>query len=298
MNQRLLRSIMVFNQTVRTGSMSQAARELNMTVSAVSQQLHKLEEEIGLSLFIRNTRSMTLTEAGELYYQTTQRIAEEAELMQSKLALLKQQPQGVIKLIAPAGFGGGLLSAPLKQLMEEFPEMGVHLTLTDEPCNLVRHGADLGLCIGPLNDSQMIARQLAEWSMCLCVAASHPLATANPQHPSALATHCYASHIREQNFVSTLTHPEQPAFALQQRRLMVNNMQSLIQLVKDGVGFGLLPTIEVEDELARGELVALLPEWQIPSYTVHAVTPQRDFIPAKTQTAIELLKQHFDQLSS
>lgn len=296
MNQRLLRSLRVFNETARTGSMSQAARELNMTVSAVSQQLQKLEEEIGLALFIRNTRSMTLTEAGELYYQTTRKIADEAELMQSRLALLKQQPQGVIKLVAPAGFGGGLLSAPLKQLMTEFPQMGVHLTLTDEPCNLVRQGADLGLCIGPLPDSQMVARQLVQWQMCVCAARAHPLAQTRPTHPSALYSHDYISHIREQNSISQLSHASGEVVALKQRRLMVNNMQSLIQMVKDNVGFGLVPRIEIERELAEGSLVELFSDWQVPDYTVHAVTPQRDFIPAKTQTAIDLIKAHFDSL--
>ncbi|TDP38296.1 LysR family transcriptional regulator [Idiomarina aquatica] len=296
MNQRLLKAVRVFNQTACTGSMSQAARELNMTVSAVSQQLQKLEEEIGLSLFVRNTRSMSLTEAGELYYQTTRKIADEAELMQSKLAMLKQQPQGVIKLVAPAGFGGGLLSGPLKQLMSEFPDMGVHLTLTDEPCNLVRQGADLGLCIGPLSDSQMVARQLAEWQMCLCVSRQHPLADSPPKHPSQLHAQDYISHIREQNTISQLSHPGGELFELKQRRLMVNNMQSLIQMIKDNVGFGLVPKIEVEQALADGELVELLTDWTVPNYTVHAVTPQRDFIPAKTQTAIKLLKAHFNAI--
>lgn len=296
MNQRLLRALHIFNETARSGSMSQAARELRMTVSAVSQQLHKLEEEIGLALFTRNTRSMKLTEAGELYYQTTRKIADEAELAQSRLALLKQQPHGVIKLVAPAGFGGGLLSAPLKQLMDEFPQMGVHLILTDEPCNLVQLGADLGLCIGPLSDSQMVARQLVRWQMCLCVSHAHPLAKNPPSRPTELFSHDYISHIREQNMTSQLTHRNGEVIELKQRRLMVNNMQSLIQLVKDNVGYGLAPKKEIEQELADGSLVELLCDWKVPDYTVHAVTPQRDFIPAKTQTAIDLIKAHFNSL--
>lgn len=171
--------------------------------------------------------------------------------------------------------------------------MGVHLTLTDEPYNLVKNGADLGLCIGPLNDSQMVARKLAEWSLSLCVSAQHRLAQQPVTHPEQLQEFCYISHIREQNQLSLLSHPDGDSWALEQRRLNVNNMQSLIQLVRDGIGFGLLPLPEVRTMIYKGELVQLLPDWQLPNYTVHAVTPQRDFIPAKTQTAIDLIKQHF-----
>lgn len=293
MNQRLIKTLRVFNESARTGSMSQAARQLNMTVSAVSQHLQKLEEELGLSLFIRNTRSMTLTEAGQLYFESTSAMIEQAEQLQSRLALLKQQPQGVLRLVAPAGFGGGLLSPPLKRLVDEFGDMGVDLTLTDEPRDLIKHGADLALLVGPLSDSQMIARQIAEWSMCLCVAKHHPLAQTAIQHPQELEHTCYISHIRETKQVSRLSHSTEGHHELKQRRLTVNNMQALIQLVKDGVGFAILPRPEVAGELASGELVELLPDWKLPNYKVYAVTPQRSFIPAKTQTAIDLIKEHF-----
>jgi DNA-binding transcriptional LysR family regulator len=132
--------------------------------------------------------------------------------------------------------------------------------------------------------------------MCLCVSRQHPLADSPPKHPSQLHAHDYISHIREQNMISQLSHPGGELFELKQRRLMVNNMQSLIQMIKDNVGFGLVPKIEVEQALADGELVELLTDWTVPNYTVHAVTPQRDFIPAKTQTAIKLLKAHFNAI--
>lgn len=293
MNQRLVKSLQLFNETARSGSMSEAARRLNMTVSAVSQQLHKLEEEIGLALFVRNTRSMSLTEAGELYYEATQAMSKQAEQMQSRLAVLKQQPQGVLKLVAPAGFGGGLLSEPLTSLMEKFPEMGVDLKLTDEPLSLIQHGADLGLCIGPMADSQMIARHLADWSMTLCVAHNHPLAGISKDNLQELEKYCYISHIREQNEVTSLTGPGDQQLHLSQRRVIVNNMQSLIQLVKDGMGYGLLPKPEIQTELDNGQLIELSDGWQLPRYSVYAVTPHRDFVPAKTQTAIDLIKHHF-----
>ena len=110
MNTKLLRSLQVFVAVTDSGSMSVAARELHMTVSAISQQLRKLEHDIGLSLFNRNTRSLSLTEAGRIYYETSKQMLQTAELAQQKIESLQDDPTGKINIIAPEGFGGGLLS--------------------------------------------------------------------------------------------------------------------------------------------------------------------------------------------
>ena len=129
MNTKLLRSLQVFVAVTDSGSMSVAARELHMTVSAISQQLRKLEHDIGLSLFNRNTRSLSLTEAGRIYYETSKQMLQTAELAQQKIESLQDDPTGKINIIAPEGFGGGLLSEPLKKLCEEFPKITISLTV-------------------------------------------------------------------------------------------------------------------------------------------------------------------------
>ena len=117
-----------FTRTVELNSMSGAAKELHMTVSAVSQQLQRLEKDNGIALFHRNTRTLTLTEAGKVFYQSCLDMLSIASRNQEQWEALTKTPQGQIKLIAPVGFGGGLLSEPLKKLQQEFEMLNTSRT--------------------------------------------------------------------------------------------------------------------------------------------------------------------------
>ncbi|WP_286823512.1 LysR family transcriptional regulator, partial [Idiomarina sp. UBA1919] len=150
MNPKMIRSLKAFTRTVELNSMSAAANELHMTVSAISQQLQRLENDNGISLFHRNTRSLSLTEAGQVFYQSCLDMLAIAAKNQERWDQLTNQPQGQIKIIAPVGFGGGLLSEPLKQLQDEFTNVSFQLHMTDEPIDLITAGADLAIRIGPL----------------------------------------------------------------------------------------------------------------------------------------------------
>lgn len=176
MNGKLLKALNVFARTVETGNMSSAAQELMMTTSAVSQQIKQLEHELGLSLFNRSPRVLTLTEAGELYYQSCIKMLALSESASQQLQHLQNNPSGRLKLVAPVGFGGGLLSAPLQQLISQYEDIDIQLSLSDEPVDMIKAGADLAIAIGPLQDSNLIARHLVDWPLVLCVHHSHLLA--------------------------------------------------------------------------------------------------------------------------
>lgn len=299
MNSKLTKALQVLARTVETGSMSQAALQLNMTASAVSQQIAKLEQDIGLSLFNRSTRKQTLTEAGQIYYTTAKQLLATAEEAQRQLERLQNTPSGQLKLIAPIGFGGGLLSRPIKQLIEEFGEIEIDLTLTDDPVDVIATGADLAICIGPLSSSNLIARHLAKWDLIMCVDHQHPLATKGCNHPDHLQSYSYVGHNNVSRRFTQMTHlPSGASATLNAPRVRVNNMQAVIQLTLDGFGYALLPEPEVRHHLRSGKLVQLMPDWHMGSYDVYAITPQRDSIAAKTQAAIVNLRSWFDDVSS
>ena len=136
-----------------------------MTTSAVSQHIKQLEQEIGLSLFNRSPRELTLTEAGHLYYQSCLKMLALADQASTQLQNLQNKPSGELKLVAPVGFGGGLLSEPLDRLINEFDDLRIQLILTDEPIDMIKCGADLAIAIGPLTDSNLVARKLATWPL-------------------------------------------------------------------------------------------------------------------------------------
>jgi len=294
MNIKLLRSLLIFTSVAESGSMSVAARSLNMTVSAISQQLRKLEQDIGLSLFNRNTRNLGLTEAGRIYYDTSKQILNTASLAQERIQTLQDAPSGQINIIAPEGFGGGLLSRPLQKLCEEFPKITISLTLTDEPKDIIASGADVVLCFEPLSDTNFSSLKLATWNRILCVSSAHPLASARPDSPEALKEFSYISHRHIENYV--MTHGALKEVPLTSARIDVNSMQTLIQLTQDGLGYAVLPEPEIRHLLHNGTMTQLFQEWALPDYTVYAVTPKRELVPAKILAAINCLQDWFAEI--
>jgi len=294
MSTKLLRPLQVFVAVTDSGSMSVAARELHMTVSAISQQLRKLEHDIGLSLFNRNTRNLSLTEAGRIYYETSIKMLETAELAQQQIESLQGDPTGKINIIAPEGFGGGLLSEPLRQLCERFPKITISLTLTDEPKDIITSSADLVLCFAPLSDTNFSSLKLATWKRILCVSSSHPLAKAKLETPNDLSSHAYLVHKHIDDYV--IAHEQEGEYTLDTQRIDLNSMQTLIQLTQDGVGYAVLPEPEVRHLLASGVMKQLFADWSLPDYTVYAVTPKRELVPAKISAAIDCLQDLFAKI--
>ena len=285
MNPKMIRSLKAFTRTVELNSMSAAANELHMTVSAISQQLQRLENDNGISLFHRNTRSLSLTEAGQVFYQSCLDMLAIAAKNQERWDQLTNQPQGQIKIIAPVGFGGGLLSEPLKQLQQEFTNVSFQLHMTDEPIDLITSGADLAIRIGPLADSTLYARHLADWHLIPCIAAEHPAAKNLIKSFKDLPEGCFIGHI-----------PSLPNKDFPKPKVLLNNMQTVVQLTLDGVGYALLPEPEIKHYIESGRLLRLLPEWEGSPYSVHAVLPIKDNIPAKTERTIEVLSHFFHRL--
>ncbi|AYA66124.1 LysR family transcriptional regulator [Alteromonas sp. RKMC-009] len=291
MNTKLLRSLQIFVEVANTSNMSIAAKKLHMTVSAISQQLRKLEQEIGLSLFNRNTRHISLTEAGHIYYKTSMELIRVAEEAQHQIEQLQETPSGRLRIVAPEGFGGGLLSKPLQALLSEFPKIKVALELTSQTTDVIASGADLAISLQEVNDVNLHCRHLATWDLIVCVAANHPLADLDTVNSTDLAPHAYISHPGMRDYVESQegkdkTLPNPP-------RLMVDSVQALIRLTLDGLGYAVLPEPEVREYIETGKLVNILPEWKAPKYDVYAVAPKHDATPVKTLAAVKCLQESF-----
>lgn len=291
MNTKLLRSLQIFVEVANTSNMSIAAKKLHMTVSAISQQLRKLEQEIGLSLFNRNTRHISLTEAGHIYYKTSLELIGVAEKAQQEIEQLQETPSGKLKIIAPEGFGGGLLSEPLQNLLSEFPKIKVSLDLTDEHVDVIASGADLAISLEEVHDVNLHCRHLATWNLMLCVAADHPLASKGEVTPAELAEYAYMAHRNLQDNVEATEGirgivPTVP-------RMVVNSVQALIRLTLDGLGYAVLPEPEVREYIKSGKLVNIMPEWKKAVYNVYAIGPKHDATPVKTLAAVKALQEAF-----
>ncbi|WKL14566.1 LysR family transcriptional regulator [Comamonas testosteroni] len=294
------RRMAIFAAVVERGSMSAAARQLDMTPSAVSQHIRQLEHDAGLTLLHRSTRQLTLTDAGQRFYIQCAAMCEAASRARAELAAEHQRPSGELRLAAPAGFTQHAAPA-LGQWLAMHPELRLRLLMDDAPIDLIQARVDLALRFGNLQDSSWVARHLGRSATVLC-ASPHWIKAhgSKPQHPGELAQLPWLEMSRSDDAHADFLWRQQGTaqeYRLQVRPLMVSNHRSAVQqFCEAGLGLALLSAHDVAASLETGSLVRLLPDWNMGMLDIWAVTASRDSLPAKVREAIEVLREYFAQL--
>jgi len=151
----------IFAQVVEAGGFSAAARGLGLSKSAVSKQVGRLEDRLGVRLLNRTTRRLSLTEAGTTFFEACRRVLDEAESAERAVSNLSAAPRGLLKLNAPMSFGFLHLAPAIPLFHARFPQITVDVAMNDRFVDLVEEGYDLALRIGNLADSSLVARRLA-----------------------------------------------------------------------------------------------------------------------------------------
>lgn len=287
-----LKRMALFATVVEKGSMVAAADAMGMSASAVSQQIRKLEEGIQVSLLHRTTRRLTLTEAGEQLYQSCRQIVQLAEQAEQRLAELRDAPVGELRIAAPVGFSGHLVTDALAPLLRAHPQLSLRLFFQDEQIDLIEQRIDLAIRVGSLEDSSLVGRHIGDWPMLLCAAPSYLARCGLIDSPERLSELDWLSLGHERGGQVTLHGPGGALQRLRvEGRVVCNNILSVRQFTLAGMGLSLQPEPEIRELLARGELLAVLPQWQPAPMGLHLVTPRRDAQPAKVRYAIEALRR-------
>lgn len=291
-----LKRMAIFAAVVQHGSMSGAARALGMSPSAVSQQVRLLEQAGGVTLLHRSTRKLGLTEAGARYHVQCAAMCAAAEQARAELAASRDAPSGELRMSAPVGFARHIAPA-LGELLSAHPALRLRLLVDDAPIDLIQARVDLAVRFGHLADSTWAARRLGTMHWWLCAApawlAQHPLA----QTPDQLLSHSWLGLSRDHGgLMVDLRSPDGEARSVRvEPRIGSNNQWSIQQMCEAGLGLALMGSMDVQEALATGRLVRLLPAWRFgpaDGLGIWAVTPQRDTQPAKVRQAVAALAQY------
>ena len=292
-----LRRMAVFACVVEQRSMSGAARSLGMSTSAVSQQVRQLERDNGVTLLHRSTRKLTLTAAGEHFYEGCAAMVAAARRAQAQLAQSRDAPSGELRLSAPIGFARHVAPA-LGGVLAAHPALTLKLLVDDAQIDLIDARIDLAVRFGRLPDSSWVARRLCAFEMLLCAAPAWLRGRAEPTRPEDLLSQQWLAFARDGNTLQLqLVGPQRETRGLRlEARISSNNQYSLQQMCISGLGVARLATVDVADDLAAGRLVQVLPQWTLEPLDVWAVTPQRDAQPAKVRVAIDALERYLSAL--
>lgn len=276
-----LTGMALFVRAVDLGSFSAAAEDMQMSPQFVGKQVQKLEQHLGVQLLHRSTRRQSLTDFGRIFYEHAKVILAEVERAESMAAETRAVPTGRLRINAPVSFGMRTLSPRLPAYMKANPDVKVELTLSNRSVDLVEEGYDVVFRVGELTDSGLIARALARYCLILCASPGY-LASHAPIHaPTDLEKHeCLGFSHTELRRRWSFIGPEGRVTVPVASHLMADHGEPLLHAALDGLGVILQPEELVRDALNEGRLVALLPDYKVPTRPLHLLhAPDRRLTP-------------------
>jgi DNA-binding transcriptional LysR family regulator len=284
-----------FVRAVELGGFSVAARDLGLTPSAISKLVTRLEDRLGVRLLNRTTRRIALTPEGEAYFHRSQRILAEIHEAEDEVARFRAQPKGLLRINVSTAFSTHQLVPALPDFLNRNPELQVELTITDRVVDLIEEGADLGIRVGALVDSSLIARKICDLERVVCASPSYLKKNGVPKKPEDLLKHnclsvAYAPNLRRWPFEvrDGVRHIEVSG------NVSANNADSLLRLAILGVGVIRLSDVIVGDAIREGRLTPLLESvHHSEPLPLHAVYPQGRHRSPRVAAMIEFLVERF-----
>jgi DNA-binding transcriptional LysR family regulator len=280
----------IFLAVSNAGSLSAAARQLNIGPMQVSRRIAVLEQELGVRLFHRTTRSVALTAEGEAFFPYANTMSEAEESARGALSPAPASASGTLKLTAPSVFGQTIIQPFLPALLERHPDLRIDLDLSDRMLDIVGQGLDLALRIATLDDSELVARRIAGNPRIICAAPHYLRRYGVPARVADLDEHrCIVLH-------SVPRWPVVVDGALQRRRVHARFTTSSVDAVRtatlQGLGLAMLTYWDVHEQLRTGELVGVvLEDAAMEDLSIWAVMPTRRYVPARVKIFLDALEQ-------
>ncbi|WP_428944371.1 HTH-type transcriptional activator AaeR [Pantoea sp. FN060301] len=292
-----LKGMSVFARVVELGSFTAAAHRMGMSVSAVSQTVARLEDELQVKLLNRSTRSIGLTEAGKIYFQGCRRMMAEAQQVHEQLYAFNNTPVGTLRIGSSSTMAQNVLATMTAAMLKEYPGLTVNLVTGSPAPDLIADGLDLVIRVGALQDSSLFSRRLGSMPMVVCAAKSYLAQQGTPEKPSDISKFCWLQYSVRPDNDFELTAPEGISTRLSpQGRFATNDSQTLIRWLVAGTGIAYLPLMWVIDEINAGQVEILFTRYQSDPRPVYAVYTQKDKLPLKVQVCLNYLTDYFDRV--
>lgn len=292
-----LRRMVIFFHVVEAQSFSGAARQLGIARSAVSRHITLLESSIGVRLLNRTTRRLSLTEAGETYFQSCARIVAEAETATQRISQLQEEPRGTLKIAAPISLGNQFITPLVRAFMQRYTALNVELRLDDEMVDMVSESIDVSIRVGWLHDSNLIARKIGDWPRYLCASPDYLEQHGRPESPTQLTEHEWIIFTRlPAPYHWTFTKNKRQERIQVKGRLKTNNADAIHTSLLAGAGITAQVAFLVNDDIKAGRLERLLPEWDSGSVGMFAVYQDRHYQQAKVRLFIDFVCEEFNRL--
>jgi DNA-binding transcriptional LysR family regulator len=270
------------------GSLSAAARQQKAPLATVSRKVSELEAHLQAKLFNRSTRALVPTDAGRSYIAAAKRILADVTEAEHAASGEYTTPRGELHVSAPFALGLHYLQPVLTEFLAAFPQVDVHLILQDRAINLPEEHVDVGINVGNLVDSSLIAVRIGEIIPVVCASPAYLKARGTPKSPDDLSRHDCITGTPIQSPTLWRFRPGQTEYAVPvHSRLVVSNLGSACDAARAGIGITEVLSYHIGDSIKSGELVPLLQEFQPPPIPVSFVYSPNRFMPGKLRTFLD-----------
>lgn len=288
--------LQVLVHTARAGTLTAAASALGITPAAASATLKRLESQLGVRLFERSTRAMRLTPQGQTLLDYAVRAFELLAEGESLVLADRGALVGTVRVAAPSDLTRVVLLPWLDEFLDLHPGLQLSLSVGDRPLDVTRDEVDVALRYGPLADSRLVARRLAESRPALCASPAYLRRHPAPQTPQDLLQHnCLTFHRggRRQRLWRFVRNGHWTEVRVDGDRV-VDDASLAREWALAGRGITLKSALDLQRDVASGALVHLLPEWETEPYPLHALLPSGRFVPARVRALVDFLALKFE----
>lgn len=291
-----LKDLDFFIALSRTGSMSNAARELDVSPAAVSKRLAGIEKKIGVQLFNRSTRAMNLTADGQIYLDYAEQALTYIHEMEERIAQRGGEISGLLKINAPLGFGRKYMTEAIANFLDTCPKVEVKLQLSDYPLNLSEHACDVGIRFGELPDSSFHSRKIATHRRIVCASPAYLERYGVPETPEDLSRHnCIALQQNHDAWSVWKFQKNDHSYSVKVAgNLSANDGESVTRWALEGYGIIIRAEWDLRDHFVRGDLVPLLTDYATPNADIHVIYQHYNVMPERIRVFVEHLRNFME----
>jgi DNA-binding transcriptional LysR family regulator len=272
-----LTGLVAFARVASLGSFTAAARAREISPSAVSKSVQRLEQRLGFRLFSRTTRSLTLTPEGRDLHERALRLLREAEEIEQAAVAARGEPSGALKVTAPLPVGVHLIAPALKGFRERYPRLSIDLRLSDRFADMIDEGMDIAVRVIAPGDDRLIARQLAPHFVCAFASPDYLARRGTPRHPDQLDGHDCVN-FRFQSSGQPLRWPfrvgGKTLEIVPSADIVIDLSDAVIAALVSGAGIGISPTYVAASQVRAGNLVPILTEFAVERSSFVALWPE------------------------
>lgn len=286
-----LNRLVYFAAVVDAGSFTKAAEHLGITKAVVSQQVARLEQEVGTTLLMRTTRRLQTTEAGRMFHARCVSILRETEDAFSELAEARTDPKGLLRITASFDYGTSVVVPIVAAFTARYPDCKVELNLSDKAVDLIADNMDLAIRVGWLADSSLQARRIGSFKQLLVASPQFADRIEKLRDPKDLTALPFVANAALREPLEWIfTHDDRGTRTVRfQSGIAINTTPAVMEAVRHGGGMSVLPDFLALGEMSGGSLIPVLPAWHLPSGGIYTVYPAARFRPPKVTAFVDML---------